>query len=173
LEIRVVSGDITQQPADAIIVNLFEGVRLPGGATGAVDRALQGKLSSLIGEGECTGAFNEMTLLDTSGLLPARSVVVAGLGKSDVFDLARVRAVTAATVRFANEHGFKNAATIVHGAGIGGLSAKEAAQALAEGALAEAGRLERKDIEELLIVEFDARKLPELEQGVRNATASP
>ena len=41
MEIRVEKGDITQRQADAIIVNLFEGVTSPGGGTGAVDRALE------------------------------------------------------------------------------------------------------------------------------------
>ena len=34
VEIRVVRGDITQQQVGAIVVNLFEGVTAPGGATG-------------------------------------------------------------------------------------------------------------------------------------------
>ena len=44
MDIRVVRGDIAQQAADAIVVNLFEGVTAPGGATGAVDRALDGAI---------------------------------------------------------------------------------------------------------------------------------
>ena len=44
MELRVESGDITQFPGKAIIVNLFQGVTQPGGGTGAVDRALGGAL---------------------------------------------------------------------------------------------------------------------------------
>ncbi len=40
MKIRAERGDIVQQKVDAIIVNLFEGVTSPGGATGAVDQAL-------------------------------------------------------------------------------------------------------------------------------------
>src|SRR3972149_3374031 len=50
MEIRVETGDIAQHPAKAIIANLFEGVTRPGGATGAVDKALGGGISQLIAE---------------------------------------------------------------------------------------------------------------------------
>ena len=55
MEVKVVSGDISNFEIDSIIVNLFEGVEHPGGATGAVDRALEGIISRLIAEGEIKG----------------------------------------------------------------------------------------------------------------------
>ena len=48
MEVKVVSGDITKTKVDVAIVNLFEGVESPGGATGAMDRALGGGISQLI-----------------------------------------------------------------------------------------------------------------------------
>ncbi|TMG00579.1 MAG: leucyl aminopeptidase, partial [Chloroflexi bacterium] len=62
MQIKVESGDITQHPAKAVIVNLFEDVKKPGGATGAIDRALSGGLSALISEGEIKGKSGEVTL---------------------------------------------------------------------------------------------------------------
>ncbi|MXW30298.1 MAG: hypothetical protein F4Z88_06070 [Chloroflexi bacterium] len=50
--VRVEQGDITQSDADAIVVNLFEGVTTPGGGTGAVDGALDGAISALIADKE-------------------------------------------------------------------------------------------------------------------------
>ena len=67
MEIKVISGDITQQKVGAIIVNLFEGVTAPDGATGAVDRSFDGAISRLTQEGEINGKEGEMTLLHTSG----------------------------------------------------------------------------------------------------------
>jgi len=51
MEVKVVSGDITELPVSAIIVNLFEGVKKPSGATAAVDKALGGLITQLIAEG--------------------------------------------------------------------------------------------------------------------------
>ena len=48
MDIQVVQGSITDIKSDALVVNLFEGVTSPGGATGAVDRALGGAISEAI-----------------------------------------------------------------------------------------------------------------------------
>ena len=63
MDIKVESGDITKHSAKAIIVNLFDGVKRPGGATGAVDKALGGGISQLITEGEIKGKADEVTLV--------------------------------------------------------------------------------------------------------------
>ena len=42
MNIQIKQGNITEVAADLIVVNLFQGVTAPGGATGAVDRALGG-----------------------------------------------------------------------------------------------------------------------------------
>ena len=62
MDVRVEAGDITQVVADVIVVNLFEGVTAPGGATGAVDRALDGAISKLIALGDVKGKAGELTL---------------------------------------------------------------------------------------------------------------
>ena len=71
MEIRVEAGDITQHPAKAVVVNLFEGVTHPAGATGAMDRALGGGISQLIAEGEIKGKTEEVTLIHTLGRIPS------------------------------------------------------------------------------------------------------
>ena len=52
MEISVIQGNIAEQQADCLVVNLFEGVTTPGGATGTVDKALGGAISRLIAGGE-------------------------------------------------------------------------------------------------------------------------
>ena len=81
MEINVVTGDITEQKVGAIVVNLFEGVTAPDGATGAVDRALDGAISKLIEESETRGKRGEMTLIHTLGKMAPSRVLVAGLGE--------------------------------------------------------------------------------------------
>mgnify|MGYP003551962172 CR=1 FL=1 len=55
MNFEVSNGDISKTAADAIVVNLFEGVTAPGGATGAVDKALDGAISKLIAQGDIRG----------------------------------------------------------------------------------------------------------------------
>ena len=85
MEIRVESGDIVAHPSKAIVVNLFQGVKEPGGATGAVDRALDGAISRLIEDGELLGKYGDLTLIHTLGRLPSPRVLVVGLGKPEEF----------------------------------------------------------------------------------------
>jgi leucyl aminopeptidase len=135
MEINVESGDITKHEAPCVVVNLFEGVSAPGGATGAMDRALGGQISELIASGDIRGKSGEMTLLHTFGKVPAARVLVAGLGKSGEFDIDKVRELGAALGRFMRGKRIARFATIAHGAGIGGLDPDACAQALAEGAV--------------------------------------
>src|SRR5512137_1666196 len=91
MKITVQAINITAFEGDAIIVNLFEGVTVPGGATGAVDKALDGIISQLIAAGEIKGKLNATTVIHTYGRIPARHVIVVGLGKQADFVLDRVR----------------------------------------------------------------------------------
>ena len=90
MEINVKQDSIQACDADTIIVNLFEGVTTPGGATGAVDAALDGAISELIASGDFRGKGAGRRALP-QGAIRARRVLVAGLGRSDKFDLEQVR----------------------------------------------------------------------------------
>ena len=175
MELRVTINDITQIVADAIIVNLFEGVKNPGGATGKVDTALDGAITSLIEDGEITGRKGQNTVIHTLGKLPAKRVIVAGLGKSDSFSVNDARGVAADAARQLRNLKIQKAATIMHGAGVGNIEAETAAEALAEGTIlglytfnlhktdaeSKAGELE-----ELIIVEQDAKKETAINRGL-------
>ena len=121
LEIKVESADIIDIETPALIINLFRGVKEPGGATGAVDKALGGAITQLIADGEIKGTAGETTLIHTMGKINPKRVLVAGLGPEDKFDVHVVRRVSAEVVRFLRRKGVSNAVTIAHGAGIGGL----------------------------------------------------
>jgi leucyl aminopeptidase len=174
VEVRVQSGDITQSQADAIVVNLFEGVTSPGGGTGAVDRALDGAVSKLIASGDIRGKRGEFTVIHTFGRLPAARVVVAGLGKPEGFDIDRVRDLSANLARYLRRQRLRNVATIAHGAGIAGLDPEACAAAIAEGTVLGLYRFLRHkkadedstDLESLTIVERDTAKVDAMQRAV-------
>ena len=173
MEIKVIAGDITEIEADAIIVNFFEGTERPDGDLAGVDKALDGAISQLIGQGEIKGKLNEITIIHSLGKLPAARVVVIGLGKKEELSQDRVRMAVGEACRLLQQKGIGNVATAALGAGVVGISLEGAAQAVTEGALlgvysfrrhitkeAEHGELKR-----LTIVEADETKLPVLQQG--------
>jgi len=174
VELRVVSGDIVEIEADAAIVNLFEGTESPGGATGAVDKALDGAISRLISEGEIKGKTGEVTLIHTLGKIRPERVLVVGLGKQGKFTVDAVRSATAAACKVARRAGAKRVATILHGTGAGGIDPALAAQAIAEGSVLGLYTFrqhitkepEHGDIEELLIVDRDEGRRSVLEGAV-------
>ncbi|MCB0044910.1 MAG: leucyl aminopeptidase [Caldilineaceae bacterium] len=174
LTFSIKQGNIAAAETDCIVVNLFAGVTTPGGATGAVDQALDGAIRRLIAGGDFTGEAGTSALLYTQGALPAPRVLVVGLGPAAEFDLAGVRRAGAeAAKRLAGIKGVTRFATIVHGAGIGGLDAAAAARTLTEGvrlALYQAPQYRREEkaasITSCTLVEFSPEKLDAIEQGV-------
>ncbi|MEE9172097.1 MAG: leucyl aminopeptidase [candidate division NC10 bacterium] len=135
MNIEVQVQDVLTYKGDALIVNLFDGVKKPGGATGAVDQALGGLISQAIAQGEFRGKSGTTLLLHTQGKVKAERVLVAGLGKQEQFGLESVRSVTGQALRVLRRHGCRRVGTILHGSGAGGLGVKEVAQAVTEGAL--------------------------------------
>ena len=172
MEIKVIVGDIAQIEADAVIVNFFEGVEKPSGATAAVDKALDGAISSLISGGEIKGKFEEVSIVHTFGKLPARIVAVVGLGKREDFTVDKIRRVTGQFCRALRKLNCHKIATILHGAGTGGVALETSAQAIAEGALlglygfTKYKKTEYEDVKEILIVVREKEKLPILEPVV-------
>jgi len=184
MQVEVRRGQIEHAEADAIVVNLFRGVSVPGGATGAVDAALGGAISAVIVAGDFEGRLGETLVLYTGGAIPAPRVVLVGLGGRDKFGLDEVRRASAAAAKQARKIGVEHLATIVHGSGVGGLDAAPAAQATVEGA--ELGLYEYTELKTssgdgrhagpstLTIVEHDGDRLGEVRDGaeVGRATAA-
>ena len=181
MKIELQQGDIGQSAADLVVVNLFQGVTTPGGATGAVDRALGGAISDVIAAGDFSGKSGETLVLYTRGALPAPRVLVVGLGESSKFDLAAVRTASATAVRKARDLGAQTVATIVHGAGIGGLEPTKAAAALVEGTRLGLYRYAgyrsvppkdwKPDPETRIVVERGRENLPAFEAGLARGEA--
>lgn len=176
MDVRVQQGNVVEFATDVLVVNLFQGVKTPGGATGAVDKALNGAIREIIEAGDLDGSLGQVVVLYPRGMIPARRVLVVGLGDAEKFDLEAARKAAAAAARKARELGAKDLASIVHGAGVGHLDPKDATQALVEGTLLalysfpkyqQKPPAEEKGPHKLTIVEFSADKIPALEEGAQ------
>ncbi len=176
MDVYVRQGNILEVETDALVVNLFKGVTRPGGATGAVDKALDHAISELIRQGDLDGSLGQVAVLYPRGAIPAKRVLIVGLGEAEKFDLEAARRAAAAAAKKARALKAQSLTTIVHGAGVGGLDPRDAAQAVVEGtllALYTFPKYQQKAEEtpslpsSLTIVEFDAAKVPALEEGAR------
>ncbi len=154
---------------------------MPGGATGAVERALTGAIGDVIAAGDFAGKSGETLVLYTRGAIPAPRVLVVGLGEAGKFNGQAARTAAAAAVRKARELGVKRVATIVHGAGIGGMEPTVAAAALVEGTRLGLYRYAgyrsqppkdwRPDPDRLIVVERNAAQLGALAEGIARGEA--
>ncbi len=178
MNISVQQGGIQTIAADAIVVNLFEGVTEPGGATGVINNALNGAITELISGGDLRGKLGETAVLYPRGAIPARRVIVVGLGKADKFDLGAVREVSGVAAKQARKLGVAHLATIIHGGGIGGLDIGQAAQAVVEGTMLALYKYDapkvidsddepERQVDTLTLVEFDETKIKEIEAGAQ------
>jgi len=173
MEINVISGAIQATEDELIVVNLFEGVEKPGGATGAVDKAMGGVIGEAIARGDFRGKQGEVAVFYPRGAIPAVRVLVVGLGPQDKFSLQGVREAAATAARKARELGVPSFSSIIHGAGAGGLELESAAQAAAEGTILGLYRYQelknkppdRPDPEQFTLVLLDEANLPAAEAG--------
>ena len=182
MDIQLKQGNITEEAADLIVVNLFQGVTQPGGATGAVDRALGGAISDVIAAGDFTGKSGETLVLYTPrGASPRAACWWSGWARRPSSTCARARNAAATAARKARDLGVKTVATIVHGAGIGGLDPAAAAAALVEGTRLGLYRFEgyrskppkdwKPDPETLTVLGLDPAHLAAFQAGIARAEA--
>lgn len=99
MKIEVKAQDLLAFEGDTLIVNLFEGVERPDGATGAVDQALGGSITAAIRRKEFKGKLHERLLLHTTEPRSVTRVLVIGLGKQEECTLDRVRSASAEAMR--------------------------------------------------------------------------
>lgn len=177
MKIDVEIGDIARWEDEVVVVNLFEGVIRPGGATGAVDAGVGHQISAMIRTGDITGAFGDVVVFPSFDRIPGNRVLVVGLGKREDFTLDRVREVSAAAAAKVRDMGLRTFATIVHGAGIAGLHLSEATEAVVEGTILGLYRytehkteVDKKKIEDVTIVTRDKTKVAAVREAVRDAS---
>jgi CHAT domain-containing protein len=105
--------------------------------------------------------------------LAASAVLVICLGDPEKFTTERLPEVGAALVEALATFGIRDAATILHGAGSAGIPHERAAELFADGLLAALGQVPDADyFRELLIVEREAKAVPDIERGIAAAHGS-
>jgi len=166
MEIIVQQGSITDIECDVAVVNLFRRVKFPGGATGAMDKALDGAITRAIADMGFEGKLGDTLFLPSQGKVSAKEVLVIGLGDSAEFDCEAVEKVSQAAVSASVEKGFFQVATIIHGGGIGGLDIIQAAQSIVKGA-DEGFKKHGCETGKLIIVEFNPEKAMSVAEAVK------
>ncbi len=165
MEVIVQQGSITDVQCDVAVVNLFRGVRYPAGATGVVDKALNGAITKAIADTGFAGKLGEALFLPGGENVDAKQVLLIGLGAAMEFDYKVVEKVAQAAVQETIAKGGKEIATIIHGGGIGGLDIIQAAQSIVIGS-AKGFKACECETGKLIIVEFNPEKAKSVAEAV-------
>ena len=104
LELNVEKGLLEETPANVLVLNLYEGVKIPSGATGSIDIALNGLITKfVIGQEGFDGKFGSMYTLQTYGKIGAEKILLVGMGKAKDFTPNRLRELSAKVIKKCKE----------------------------------------------------------------------
>jgi leucyl aminopeptidase len=157
--------------ADAIVVGVYADDKKLREPAAAVDRAAGGAVRDVLDAEKFQGKVGHVTHLHTNGRLPARRVVVVGLGKRAETTAEVVRRAAAAGLRRSRDLGARTVAIEVLG---DRLPARQRAQAVVEGGVLGTYTFDRykreksdKQVETLQVAEPDGRQRRDAAEGAR------
>jgi leucyl aminopeptidase len=135
MQVETRSGRIDTEAAEAVVLTHCEGEALARQDAAVLDQALGGALKGLLQSKEFEGKANEVALFHTQGKVPAKRIILVGLGKKKDLGLDQIRQAmghAAKRVRQAKAGSFTVALPAVTPRGS---SPVEVAQAMVEGAI--------------------------------------
>ncbi|MBD0305753.1 MAG: leucyl aminopeptidase [Nitrospiraceae bacterium] len=179
MDVRVKQGRIEQEPVEVLVLSHYEDGSALTEEASAVNRALHGALDDLLKSGEFQGKCHQTALLHTQGNLPAKRVLLVGLGKQKEARLDTVRQAMGTAIKRVRQIGARSFATPLHGRTVHD-SAMELAQAMTEGAILGGYRFtvyrshnhdEPNDIERMTVLQPKADAVTAVKEGVRRGVA--
>ncbi|MBI4135368.1 leucyl aminopeptidase [Candidatus Uhrbacteria bacterium] len=133
-KVKVQSGRLEKFGCDLLVVKWVQGQKIDG-STGAVDRALRGVLGKMIKAEEFKGKEGEVLVFPTLGKIPAKKIMLLGLGEQKNVTAEGVRKAAARIVKEARRQKAKKVGMVFIGTGTAEIDPFLAAKAITEGAL--------------------------------------
>jgi len=107
MEIRVERGSAEKYSCELLILFAFEFPEPLEGPIKSVDLEWKGFISSLMNQGDFKGELFERRLFYTQGALPAKRILLTGLGKRGEFDLEKWRGAASKAGQYLRDAGIK------------------------------------------------------------------
>ncbi len=180
-DVKVKQGRVETEPAEVLVLSLFEGTHALREGAAKVDRALRGALHDLVRSGEFEGKANQTVLLHTQGKIPAKRVLLVGLGEKADPKIDALRQAMGSVAKRVRQAGARSFHTMLPEHGFPKSSPVDLAQVMVEGA-ALGGyeftvyRSDRKASSEgatrLTFIESRADRLSAIKTGIQRGLAS-
>ena len=107
MKFRVEKGKSEKYPCELLLLFSFESPEQLEGPIKSVDLEWKGFISALMKQGDFKGELFETRLFYTQGALPAKRVLLTGLGKREEFDLEKWRGASSKAGQFIRDSGIK------------------------------------------------------------------
>ena len=134
MKIQVKKGAIEKTAAEAIILTIFQEEKKLPAAVEVIDARSGGLISEVINSGDITGKLSQISVIYTKGKIPAKRILLVGLGKRNEIDLEKIREAFARAMQSLRNLNVKEAATAIDFSIMPDAKDK-LIQAIAEGAL--------------------------------------
>jgi leucyl aminopeptidase len=180
MRVETKQGRVDTEATDALVLLLCEGEGLPKEDGASLDRMLGGALGELLQSKEFDGKAGEVVLFHTQGKIPAKRLILVGLGKKRELGLDQIRQAmghAVKRVRQAKCTAFTAAvpSTVPHGA-----SPIDVGQTMAEGAILGSYQFTTyrsdtptgKDVTAMIILAPQKGQLRQLSEGIRRGVAT-
>ncbi|MCY3955148.1 MAG: leucyl aminopeptidase [Nitrospira sp.] len=181
MKCQVKEGQLVREATDVLVAGVYEDESTLSKAHQSLDQALDGQLRELRNNGEFSGKNQQSALIHTRKALPAKRVLLLGLGKKDEVTLDRVRQAMGTAFKKVRQTGAQTFSAPVFGTDTLKVPAADIAQAMVEGAVLGGYRFThyRSDDEEpskavraMTLLANRSNQVSGLKTGVRRGEAS-
>ena len=99
MKILVKKGNITKFKSEAVVVPLYEDAKELQGTTALLDKQSGGLIKEIIDRNDFEGKHLQVSVVYTKGDIPAKRIVLAGMGKKTDFTMDKLRGAYATAAR--------------------------------------------------------------------------
>ena len=169
------------EATDVLVLEGYEDVRTWPKAYQELDNALGGQLRELRTNGEFSGKNQQTVLIHTRGAVPARRILLVGLGKETEITLDRIRQAMGTASKKVRQTGAQRCSAPVIGSTAFKSSPSVIAQAMVEGTMLGGYRFNHyrsdngepsNDIRSLTLLTMNATQVKAIKAGLRLGEAS-
>lgn len=173
-------GQVDAVSTDALVLMHCEGESLSPQDTAVLDNILEGSLHEMLRTKEFEGKPNELILFHTQGKVPAKRLILVGLGKKKDLGLDHIRQAMGQAVKRIRQAKTSSFMVMFPNVGLSGVSELDLAQVMTEGAILGSYQFTvyrseaqtAKHVSAMTILASSKGQLPELTEGIRRGVAT-
>lgn len=175
MKVTVIKDQLKDIIADAVVVGVYEGVKSLGTDLTGIDQQLDGIISGMISSDDFKGKEGETLLIYTLGKIPAKKVLLLGLGKEEDFKEDTIRKVIGRAVKQLEKSKTNTAAIIPMGLDKN-ISSEIVGQCIVEGAMLASYKFnkyktddkeQKNNLKEIYIVGADDSTAGDMDKGAK------